>query len=264
MRPWKLEKEWIFLSFFHMNLLDFVVTSDFAGSAAVWTHTPVGCKAAKINHSAEPLTGSNLHVPHPAEIAAISPLCTINLRVNRETKPKHDPACKFCTCMQLRLCHVRIACDCFPLHACVFALTPWPFLKWRFLLFYPGHGASPCPGSSAGQRSTNPPPPLFLCHASQLYSWNVALVEITRRKNANASGTTIPQQLRDSQPRQTWHDRKLKDTHTRPTHSLNGIFCLRFFIYSIKLLVFCSFHEAAELELGQNKHIKHVQEVERG
>lgn len=31
-----------------------------------------------------------------------------------------------------------------------------------------------------------------------------------------------------------------------------GFFCLRFSIYSIKMLVFCSF--CAELELGQNKH----------
>lgn len=153
-------------------------------------------------------------------------------------------------CVQLHWCDVCIACDCFPLHACVLPLTPWPSLTWRSLHFYPGHRALARPGSSAGQRFTKPIVPVTRI---LIIFIKVVLVKITRHKNANAIGTAIPQQLRDSQPLYNMytvcldkHDTTRSERRSQsPAHSVNGIFCLRFFIYSIKVLVFCSFYEGA-------------------
>lgn len=108
--------------------------------------------------------------------------------------------CSCCMCVPSYLCLICVACvcDCFPLHACVSPLTPWPFSN---MAASPRLSRSRSIGTSPVHQQGNAPQnPLFSWHASWLYSQNVVLVEITRRKNANAIRTAILQQLRDRQP----------------------------------------------------------------
>lgn len=147
-------------------------------------------------------------------------------------------------CVQSYLCHIRVACVCViappPLTrmcvcVCVAADTVTP----------PNMAVSPLLSRSRSIGSSRfiSRATLHKTHCSRdthadFYSENVVLVEITWHKNANAIGTAIPQQLRDSQPLYNVYTLCLdkhdttgseRHTHTGPAHSVNGIFCPRFF-----------------------------------
>lgn len=86
----------------------------------------------------------------------------------------------------------------------------------------------------------------------------MVLVDITQRKNANASGTVIPQQLRDNEPlcnvQPPFHKHDTtgseRHTYTGPTHSVNGVGFFAFYFPSFQLMLPFAPSFLASLELG--------------
>lgn len=141
-------------SFSHINLVNCVVISEFTGVAAAGIHT---CVKLQRSTAQEPLTGSPLHVLCPNPFFCQD----VTLQQQHEALRPMTHAICMCKCCTHNtatyisyMCCICV-CDHSLIHSVCFHWHRAPFLICQ-PLFYSGHRALPCPGSSAGQCSTKP------------------------------------------------------------------------------------------------------------
>lgn len=186
----------------------------FTGAAAVWLHTAVTLKAAKIRCLAPPLTRSNLHTLHSVLTLLLLhwyPQCN-------HGAAKSEAQRKPLGCTQ----HHQSPGETWRPRCSIQVTEHWLVL--------------------VHQQGRTPKIPLFSWQPSWLGFKIAELVDITHHNNANASGTVIPQQLRDNEPlcndptSTTWQ--KVKRSPWALWVLVNESFCFLFFFYPIKVAVF--------------------------